>query len=235
MYNIFTPIEVARLNNSFTNGLSRYTQANMQITLENGLYHVYSPPNLTTANNGNTMWGGLKIDNLNVTGTQLLTKGHTYIIKFHVFGKCSRSPEKFRWSYEMGWEGDNAGLLPRPTNVTSDFIPNPFNGSKECFYKFTVSDDIYKTCSKTFGNYIEGQQYLSYKEFCFNYPYGNTGELGVDLYLSDFRMYDLTNSTEKIDIEKTSVTKGTLYENDDYSKVSMYQDTEILCNTFYEV
>ena len=235
MYNMFAPVEAARINNSFTNGLSRYTQANMQVTLENGLYHVYSPPNLIyNSSTMHNMWGGLRINNTGVTGTQLLTKGHTYIVKFHVFGKCSRSPEKFRWSYEMGWEGDSA-LLAQPTNVSSDFIPNPFNGSKECFYKFTVSDDIYKTCSKSFGNFVAGNTYLSYHHFCFNYPYGNTGELGVDLYLSDFRMYDLTNLNEKADIKKNGSITGTFYENSDYTKAQLYKDTEILSNEFYEI
>ena len=234
MYNIFTPVEAARLNNLFTNGLSRYTQANMQITLENGLYHVYSAPNLNTTDNGKTMWGGLRINNTGVTGTQLLTKGHTYIIKFHVSGKCSRSPEKFRWSYEMGWEGD-AALAPNPTNVTSDFIPNPFQGEKECFYKFTVSDDIYKTCSKSFSSYVAGNSYLSYSHFCFNYPYGNTGELGVDLYLSDFRMYDLTNSTEKPQILKNGELRGIIIQNPSYNKASIFNDTEMTIKDIYEV
>jgi hypothetical protein len=231
---MFAPVEAARLNNSFTNGLSRYTQANMSVTLQNGLYHVYSAPNLNTTDNGKTMWGGLRINNTGVTGTQLLTKGHTYIVKFHVFGQCSRSPEKFRWSYEMGWEGD-AALLAQPTNVTYDFIPNPFQGAKECFYKFTVSDDIYKTCSKSFGNFTAGNSYLSYHHFCFNYPYGNTGSLGVDLYLSDFRMYDLTNNNETVNMTDNGVLNCTPFENSDYTKASITKDTEILGNNFYEV
>lgn len=233
MYNIFTPIEAARLNNSFTNGLNRYTQANVSITLENGLYHIYTAPNLNTTDDGKTMWGGLRIDNLGVTGTQLLTEGHTYIIKFHAKGKCSRSPEKFRWSYDMGWEGDSA-LAPQPTNVSSNFIPNPFNGEMDCFYKFTVSDEVYKTCSKSYSNKVAGNQYLSYNHFCFNYPYGNTGELGVDLYLSDFRMYDLTNSDDKPTFLKNGEVQATIIQNSDYDKAAIFQDTEINCKELYE-
>lgn len=235
MYNMFAPVEAARLNNSFTNGLSRYTQANMQVTLENGLYHVYSPPNIIhDSSTMHNMWGGLRINNTGITGSQILTKGHTYIIKFHVFGKCSRSPEKFRWSYEMGWEGDSA-LATAPTNVSSNFIPNPFNGEMDCFYKFTVSDDIYKVCSKSFSSYVAGNTYLSYSHFCFNYPYGNTGELGVDLYLSDFRMYDLTNLTEKAGVAKNGALTCTLIQNPDYTKVSMFKDTDITCSEIYEI
>lgn len=234
MYNMFAPVEAARINNSFTNGLSRYTQANMSVTLENGLYHVYSAPNLNTTDNGKTMWGGLRINNTGITGSQILTKNHTYIIKFHVKGQCSRSPEKFRWSYEMGWEGDSA-LATNPSNVTYNFIPNPFQGEMECFYKFTVSDDIYKTCSKSFSSYVAGNSYLSYSHFCFNYPYGNTGSLGVDLYLSDFRMYDLTGSTEKAFIDEKGTTQGTFFENNGYNKVSISKDTEVLSNNLYEI
>lgn len=232
---MFLPVEQARISNTFTNGLTAYTQANMQVTLVNGLYHVYSPPNLTVANNGNTMWGGLRINNLGVTGTQLLIKGHSYIIKFHVKGKCSRSPEKFRWSYEMGWEGDPA-LATAPTNVTSDFIPNPFNGEKDCFYRFTVSDDIYKVCAKSFGNnYVAGNTYLSYAHFCFNYPYGNTGDLGVDLYLSNFRMYDITSMTTNASFMKNGVAKGQLIQDSGYTNASLFKDNDIQCNDFYEV
>ena len=234
MYNIFTPVETARINNSFTNGLSNYTQANMTVTLENGLYHMYSAPNLTTASNGNTMWGGLKIVNKSVTGTQLLTEGHTYVIKFHVNGKCSRSPEGFHWSYNMGWEGDSA-LKATPSNVVKNFPPNPFNGEMECFYKFTVSDSLYKTCATSFSSFVAGTKYLSYREFIFNYNYGNTGNLGVDLYLSDFRMYDLTNNTEKPLIIKTGVVKGNVYQNAETNKVSICRDTDIICKDFYEI
>ena len=43
MYNIFQPVEEARITNSINSyGLRGYTQENCQVTLENGLYRIYS-------------------------------------------------------------------------------------------------------------------------------------------------------------------------------------------------
>ena len=234
MYNLFTPVEKARLNNTFTNGLSRFTQNNCQVTLENGLYHIYRPANLTTASNGYTMWGGIFIYNEGITGSQILIKGHSYIIKFHVKGKSSSTPEKMRWSYHADWEGDNS-LLPTPTNVSYQTIPANFNGEMECFYKWTLSDDIYKVAETGYGSKVAGGTYLSYNMFAMNFGYSSTGELGTDLYLSNFRMYDLTNLTEKVNVKKTGELNATIIQDPDYSKLSMYKDSEILCKDLYEV
>ena len=149
MYNLFAPVEKARLNNSFKNGLMHYVMDNCQVSLQNGLYRIYRPANLAASNK---QWGGLRINNTQITGSQILVKGHTYIIKFHVRGKSSNAPAKMRWSYEMGWEGDNS-LLPAPTNVSYQTIPANFNGEMECFYKWTLSDDIYKVAETGYGSH----------------------------------------------------------------------------------
>jgi len=64
--NILFPAELSRTKLEFTNGLSRYTQANCQVNLVEDGYHIYRPPNLTQSANGNTMWGGLQLVNQSV-------------------------------------------------------------------------------------------------------------------------------------------------------------------------
>ena len=244
MYNIFLPIEQARISNTFTNELNRYTQANCQVTLENGLLRIYRPPNaLNKASGGtNNMWGGLRIRNLtgssaNPTSSNIfnLQEGHTYIIKFHVKGKTSNTVFYMRWTNLMGWDPANSGLLPDPSNVKFLKPQADFQGEMDCFYQFTLSDRIYKTCTNAYDQYVAGNTYLSYSDFQFSFEYTNTGELGTDLYLSNFRMYDLTNITEKIQVQKNTITKSILIEDSDYTKVSYFKDTEIYSPEFYEV
>jgi hypothetical protein len=64
--NILFPAELSRTKLEFTNGLSRYTQANCQVNLVEDGYHIYRPSNLTQSANGNTMWGGLQLVNQSV-------------------------------------------------------------------------------------------------------------------------------------------------------------------------
>lgn len=204
--NIIFPIELSRSNLTFTNGLSRYTQANCQVTLTDQGYRIYRPPNLTTANNGNTMFGGLKLVNqsndmvspYNATRDNIwqLQKGHTYIIAFHAKGQSSNPTNYMSFNNNMGW--GVGGVSPKPTVITSSAIPTNFNGEKECYYIFTITDEIVKTSNDARANYDGSSDYLSYRHFTFGWTYSDTGTLGTDLYLTNFRLYDITNYTAKI-------------------------------------
>jgi hypothetical protein len=54
----------------------------------------------------------------------------------------------------MGWGG--GGLQPNPSNVSSCGIPANFNGETDCFYDFTINDDIVKTCTSTYSYATSG-------------------------------------------------------------------------------
>ena len=184
--NILFDVETALLNKTFSNGLSSYTQTNCKVTLTNDGYRIYRAPNLTTSADGNTMWGGLRLQNQG-----WLEKGHTYIILFNVKGQTSNAVTSIGWTNQMGWSG--GGLDPKPSNVSYSMVGSNFNGEKLCYYKFTVNDDIYKVCTSSYSSFVAGTTYLSYNHFMFGFGYSSTGTLGTDLYLTNFRMYDITN------------------------------------------
>lgn len=200
MSNLLFHTECALLDKKYENGLSSYTQSNCQVTLMDNGYHIYRPPNLVYPDCGNTVWGGLKLD-FSVLPSHLLLKGHTYIILFNVKGQSSNAAN-IGWTHNMGWGG--GGLTPSPSNVSYGVPEANFSGEKQVFYQFTISDDIYKTCTSSYSSFAAGQRYLSYKHFYYQYGYSSTGTLGTDLYLTNFRMYDITETNGTF-VKKTGV------------------------------
>ena len=198
--NIISYIEYLRLKKTWGAGLGAYTQSNCQVTLTDNGYRIYRPPNLTVSNNGNTMWGGLKV--VNQTSDTVATyntardnvwdlqKGHTYIFALHAHGQTSNGIN-IRLSNQMGWDG--YGLQPNPTVLLNSGLPNDFNGDKECFYIFTINDDIVKKCSTAYSSYQANVDYLSYRHIVFGWEYTSTGALGTDIYLTNLRLYDITD------------------------------------------
>ena len=67
----------------------------------------------------------------------------------------------------------------------------------ECYYIFTINDAIIKTSNDARAGYDGSSNYLSYRHFCLNWTYANTGTLGTDIYLTNFRMYDITSYMAK--------------------------------------
>lgn len=188
---LFNAIDVINTNillNTFSDGLSSYTQSNCSVTLTTKGYRIYRPPNINPTDNGNTMWGGLKLQIV-----EKLLKGRTYIILFDVTGKSNNNATSWGFSNNMGWSG--GGLYPNPSDVTSCNIGTNFLGSKTCWYKFTINDDVYKKCTASYSSFVAGNTYPSYRDFMFGFDYQATGSNGTDLYLSNFRLYDITGST----------------------------------------
>lgn len=237
--NMIFPIELSRSNLQFTNGLSKYTQANCQVTLTDQGYHIYRPPNLTLANDGSTMWGGLKLVNQKTDGIATyddnrdnnwgLQKGHTYFAAFHAKGKSSNSAS-WAWSNNMGWSG--GGINASPTIIINTGIPSNFQGEKDCIFIFTINDDIAKNCTSAYSSYVVGTTYLSYRHLAFNWVYGSTGELGTDLYLTNFRLYDITDQISQI--KKTGVINfSSLVEQT--NKAQIRKNSELLATEFIEM
>ena len=198
--NVISYIEYLRLKKTWGAGLGSYTQSNCQVSLTNDGYRVYRPPNLTTSNNGNTMWGGLKLVNQTSDTVQPyseprdnawgLQKGHTYIVAMHAHGQTSNATS-FGFANNMGWDG--GGVKPAPTIVLNVGLPTDFNGDKECFCIFTINDDISKKCTSAYSSYQANQYYLSYRHITFGWGYSSTGALGTDVYFTNFRLYDITS------------------------------------------
>ena len=180
-------------------GLSKYVQSNCSCTLTDRGYRIYRTPNVNPTDNGNTMWGGFVIRNtdnqFNVNSTYNnrygFIKGHTYVIAFDIEGISSNAAPDIYWTNGVGWGG--GGLNCNPSNVELCVTEADFNGKKTCFYKWTLSDDIVKTCTSAYWNYVKGTQYLSYAGFKFGWQYTDTGSMGTDVYITNLRMYDITN------------------------------------------
>lgn len=242
MKNIFYKPNEAIEIKTFQNGLSSYTQKNCQVTLTDNGYRIYRPPNLTTSANGKTMWGGLKIINSSGSNTHLydsskdnffgLIKGHSYIIRFHVTGQSHNTFDTFYWGNQMGWSG--GGLTPNPSDIKSHKIPIDFNGEDECYYQFTINDDIVKTCTTTYSYATAGNQYLSYNHFCVGFEYSSTGELGTDLYITNLRMYDVTDNEKNYSITKEGIILPAQVIEMPINQVSIQNSGDLICNNFYE-
>ena len=213
----------------WTTGLSSYTQSNCSCTLTDKGYRIYRPPNKNPSNDGNTMWGGFVLKPFNID-SNFLQKGHTYILKFHISGQSSNSAE-FHWSNQVGWGG--GGLSPNPSNVSSSSIPSNFNGECDFIYKWTINDDVRKVCTSSYSGFVAGTEYVSYRDFKWGFNYTDTGALGTDVYITDLRMYDITNASD------TEIKKSGILETGSFEEINgnfrIAKDYETLANYFYEL
>lgn len=230
-------INEALTDKRFEKGLSSYTQANCQVTLTSQGYRIYRPPN-TTYNSSDsstrTMWGGLIIQPF--TGdSNFLIQGHTYILMFHVSGKSSNDSTDHYWSNNAGWSGGSYGLGTNPTNVSYNTLGTDFQGEKDIYYKFTVADAIIKTCTTSYSSFVAGTSYNCYRDFKWGFGYQSTGALGTDLYLTSFRMYDITQPDNVVKFQKIGVIGSQFVEtNSPTSAMQMYSSGEILTQEFIE-
>lgn len=240
MSNLFYSPASGIASKTWTTGLSTYTQSNCQVTLTDNGFRIYRPANINPTDNGNTMWGGMRLinstnSNINHTFDSTdnffgLIQNHTYIIEFHVAGQSSNTFATFGWLNQMGWGG--GGLSPSPSNVVSHGIPSNFQGETDCFYKFTINDTISKTCTTTYSYATAGNVYLSYTHFGVGFQYTSTGTLGTDIYITNLRMYDITN--DKINISKTGILYPTGIIEQTTSNAKILSSQEAMGNIFYE-
>lgn len=226
--NIASKVNEAIISKTWILPLSSYTQANCQVSLTDKGYRIYRSPN---AENNNNTWGGLRIYN---EGNMLnLQKGHTYICKFSVTGQTSNGVSSIGWTNQMGWGG--GGLNPNPTNVEYLYPPANFKGTMECYYKWTLSDDVYKVCTSTYSSFTQGQTYLSYRDFMCGWGYSTTGELGTDIYITNFRLYDITNGEDKISINKQGLILGGDFSELKVNNASIQKHNTLITPQFIEI
>ena len=223
MTNILELTEYSLRKKTWGYGLSSYTQSNCSCTLTDNGYRIYRTPNVNPTDNGSTMWGGLVLKPFNIVDN-ILQKGHRYVIMFHVKGKSSNSVSDVSWSNNVGWGG--GGLDPRPViNRNTMKLPANFNGEIDVLYDFTINDDIYKVCTSSYSSFVAGSTYLSYNGFKFGFVYTNTGEWGTDLYITNIRMYDITNYTSRVNLTKSGILSiSALNEIDGNARINRYSE-----------
>ena len=190
-------------------GLSKFEQENCKCSLTNQGFRISRPSWLTVATNGYTMFGGLVLHPFELD-SNILQEGHTYVIMFDVRGYTSNVPVCY-WSNNIGWEAPE--LTPILTGaITNNAIGKEFSSINYVTYRyeFTVNDSIYKKCEKSYQNFVEGEYYLSYRDFFFGFTYKSTGSQGTELYIKNIRMYDVTKDEvlEELAQRKTMSTSG---------------------------
>ena len=190
-------------------GLSKFEQENCKCSLTNQGFRIFRPSGLTVATNGYTMFGGLVLHPFELD-SNILQEGHTYVIMFDVRGYTSNVPVCY-WSNNIGWEAPE--LTPILTGaITNNAIGKEFSSINYVTYRyeFTVNDSIYKKCEKSYQNFVEGEYYLSYRDFFFGFTYKSTGSQGTELYIKNIRMYDVTKDEvlEELAQRKTLSTSG---------------------------
>lgn len=230
MTNLLWDLEMSLLNKEWKNGINKYEQANCTCTLTDKGYRIYRPPNIPAEDHN--MWGGLRFHYPSATETYL-EEGHTYIILFDVEGQTSNRVIGF-WASNMGWENGSSGIMPNPTYMSRNDIPVNFQGKKTYFYKWTINDKLYKVCKNAYSTFVKGETYLSYREFTFGFNYENTGSLGTDIYLSNFRMYDLTNEQVEAVINANGDVIFTSY-NETIAPPSVSLSGEICVSDIWEI
>ena len=190
-------------------GLSKFEQENCKCSLTNQGFRISRPSGLTVATNGYTMFGGLVLHPFELD-SNILQEGHTYVIMFDVRGYTSNVPVCY-WSNNIGWEAPE--LTPILTGaITNNAIGKEFSSINYVTYRyeFTVNDSIYKKCEKSYQNFVEGEYYLSYRDFFFGFTYKSTGSQGTELYIRNIRMYDVTKDEvlEELAQRKIMSTSG---------------------------
>lgn len=190
-------------------GLSKFEQENCKCSLTNQGFRISRPSGLTVATNGYTMFGGLVLHPFELD-SNILQEGHTYVIMFDVRGYTSNVPVCY-WSNNIGWEAPE--LSPILTGaITNNAIGKGFSSINYVTYRyeFTVNDSIYKKCEKSYQNFVEGEYYLSYRDFFFGFTYKSTGSRGTELYIRNIRMYDVTKDEvlEELAQRKIMSTSG---------------------------
>lgn len=230
MNNLLELTEYSLRKKEWGYGLSYFNQPNCSCTLTDDGYRIYRTPNVNPTDNGQTMWGGLVIKPFNIAAN-ILQKNHRYVLMFHIKGRSSNSAYA-NWTNYVGWDG--GGLTPTPVeNRNTMNLPANFNGETDVIYDFTINDDIYKVCTSSYGSFVAGNTYLSYAGFKFGFGYTDTGEWGTDLYITNIRMYDITNYTSSVNLAKSGILSiSALNEIDGNARINKY--SEALSERFIE-
>lgn len=190
----FGPLKESDYNAYYPNGqpgLGTYEQGNLIVTMTNQGIRIYSEPNRDgrsqEGSEWNT-WGGFCWSPMKQS--RCLIKGHHYRLSWHVKGQSSRAMTDVYWSNQIGW-----GQYPDASPTVHKAVTHPanFQGEMDCFYDFTIEDDIFKTTTDdVHAGFEPNTSYLAYSAFKIGYTYDFTGPLGTDIYITNLQLHDLT-------------------------------------------
>ena len=227
--------------------LRRYNQTYCAVTHTANGAHIVRTPGIAYAS-PNYTFGGIIFRNSssnssyhkwdsNVDNIWGLKKNHRYFFCCHIKGY---SENDFGWanyfSNNIGWGG--GGLMPSP-RINASYYPSlskaGINGvDTDIWLDFTITDDIIKTCTTGYSQFVQGQEYLSYMELGVGFTYSATGTLGTDIYVSNPRMYDITDIPPENFNANGTIKFSEFIELGESSKVSINIGNELICNSIIE-
>ena len=78
------------------------------------------------------------------------------------------------------------------------------------YYDFTIEDDVFKTTSDSVSNpsFSPNTTYLAYAALKIGFDYRETGPLGTDLYITNLKLYDITDN-KVYKVGKDGIIKAT--------------------------
>ena len=202
--NLISKIQTALENKTFGNGLDYCPQPNCINTLTNNGFRIYRPANLLYSEAGSTMWGGLVLTIPEGT----FIAGRKYKLKLQYKGKSTNGTQIFG-AYMVGWSGYGAlGTFTGMTKIktTDNITTSGFNTESWHDIEITLEPTIanmYKAAVKTEhvkDDSITGKMYYLLNQFKIGFGYADTGALGTDMYLKNFRLYDITDESGEISI-----------------------------------
>ena len=94
-----------------------------------------------------------------------------------------------------------------------------------------MNDDLYKVCTSSYSGFVAGNTYLSYNGFKFGFSYSDTGSMGTDLYITNIRIYDITNNPS-FEISKNGIIEGQVIEGD---SIKIMKTKDLITNNFIEI
>ena len=220
----------ANYPNKNSAGIGKYTQSNLSVTMTENGARIYSAPNLVYPDDGSTMWGGLGFSPMK--NSNCLIKGHRYIISWHVSGQSSRAMSDVYWTNQIGW-----GQSPdaSPTINASKLPPANFQGEMDCYYDFTINDEVWKTTGETtHSGFDPNTTYLAYAGFKIGYTYASTGTLGTDVYITNLQMIDVTDNI-LYKITKNGLVKTTQLNTGNTTIAKVKKNGNAKVNDAYEL
>lgn len=209
----------------------------MSVTMTDKGIRLYSKPNWdgrSIEGSGWDTWGGLCLSPMETSNC--LINGHRYIIMWHCSGQTSVSMSDIYWTNNVGW-----GQAPdaNPTRNAWYTVPANFQGETDCFYDFTITDSVFKTTGDSVHSGFEANTtYLAYAAFKIGFTYRQTGALGTDLYLTNFRMYDITNGFQQCQYTKQGIldtTEVIELPSSLFTNAQIQKSGNIITSNLYEI
>lgn len=169
---------------------SRHTQSNCFVSLAETswsankyCYFIYRPANKTVAIDGNTMYGGVRIN----IPESAKVEGRKYKLRFRYRGVTSAASANPYFGYLIG-DGSYQGTTSHTLDTGLPAIPANTNTNTWKYF-----EDTY-TVTNRMQTGLDLNTYDTYRQFTIRWNYEDTGSLGTRIFIDEIEIQDITNS-----------------------------------------